>query len=130
MSRNIKTVIVYIGTSIFAFVIYKIYSLFSHGVSSKTMASMWIWLMCFGAVFYLLLELICKKTKTTANRLSSNIYNSGLAVLVTGMLLHGILEIAGTGSQFLLFYTITGILLMITGVGLLLFFLIHRHKDI
>ena len=126
MSRNIKTVIVYIAVSLFAFVVDKVYSLFSHGVSSKSMSSMWIWLMCFGAIFYLLLELICRKTKKTTNRLSANIYNSGVAVFVVGMLLQGILEIAGTGSDFILFFRIAGALLMIIGAGLLLLFQFRR----
>ena len=126
MGRNIKTAIVYTLVSLFAFITDRIYSLFSHGVGSRSMSSMWIWLVCFGAVFYLLLELICKKTKAVADRISANIYNSGAAVFVAGMLLQGILEIAGTGSGFLLFYRITGISLMIIGAGLLLFFQFRR----
>jgi len=129
MSRNIKTVIVYAAASLFAFVTDKIYSIFSHGVGSKAMASMWIWLMCLGTVFYILLELIGRKTKKKLmNRLSFNIYNSGVAVLVTGMLLQGVLEIAGTNSDFLLYYRIIGILLMIISIGLL-FFSIRRNDD-
>lgn len=115
MDKNIKTVITYTAMSVFAFVTDKIYSIFSHGVGSNAMSSMWIWLICLGAVFYLLLEIICKKAKKTTNRLFSNIYNSGLAVFVVGMLLQGIVEIAGTSSGFILFYKAAGILLMVIG---------------
>lgn len=116
MSRNIKSVITYTAAAIFAFVFDRVYSLFSHGVGSKSMSSMWIWLLCSGSTVYLLMELISIKTKKQIpSRLSMNIYNSGSAVFVAGMLIQGILEIAGTGSDYLLWYKTAGIALMVIG---------------
>lgn len=123
MSRNMKSVIVYISTALFAFVFDRVYALFSHGVGSLSMSLIWVWLLCFGAVFYLLAELLrVKIKKSIPDRLSANIYNSGVTVYAVGMLLQGILEIAGTASNYLLWYKIIGISLMIIGFGMILFF--------
>lgn len=112
-----KPVIVYTLTALFAFIFDKIYAVFSHGVSSKSMSSIWIWLLCAGAVFYLILYFIRIKIKRfQLNRFTANIYNSGMAVFASGMLLGGIFEIAGTGSDFVFYYKAAGIALLAIGV--------------
>jgi len=119
--KNLKAAVIYLFTAAFAFIFDRIYALFSHGVFSRDMFSMWIFLIYFGAGFYILLYFICNKTKFQPDRLALNIYNSGAAVFVTGMLLNGIFEIAGTGSVFILYYKIAGIILMSAGFILILF---------
>lgn len=47
------------------------------------------------------------------NRLSFNIYNSGIATLTVGSCLHGIFVIAGTASSYQFVYTYIGISLII-----------------
>lgn len=122
MNRNRKSVIVYVFTALFALLFDRIYSLFSHGVASASMSLMWVWLLCFGAAVYILIELLSMRTKKhISGRLPMNIYNSGTAVFTVGMLLDGILEIAGTGSEYISIYRFAGILLMITGCILLPF---------
>lgn len=122
MGRNVKSAMIYLFTAAFAFIFDRVYSIFSHGVFSKDMFSMWIFLVCFGTIFYFILALVCKKMKHQPRRFAMNLYNSGTAIFVTGMLLHGIFEIAGTSSDFILYYKITGILLMTIGVIFTLFF--------
>jgi len=122
--KNLKSAVVYLFTAGFALLIDRVYSLFSHGVSSKDMFYMWLFLIYSGALFYLLLYLICFKTKRQPHRLVLNIYNSGTAFFVTGMLLNGIFEIAGTGSDFIIYYKFTGIVLMASGFILTVIFLL------
>lgn len=112
-----KPVIVYTLTALFAFIFDKIYAVFSHGVSSKAMSSIWIWLVCAGTVFYLVLYFIRIKMKIfQLNKFTTNIYNSGVAVFAVGMLLGGIFDIAGTGSDFVFYYKVVGIAFMAIGV--------------
>ena len=126
MNKNLKPAVIYFFTAVFAFIFDRVYSLFGHGVSSKDMSFMWLFLFCSGTVFYFILYVICNKTKRQPRRYALNIYNSGTAVFVIGMLLHGIFEIAGTGSDFVLFYKITGIGFMAAGFILIL---ICNRKD-
>jgi len=122
INKNIKPAVIYVFTAVFAFIVDRVYSIFSHGVSSKDMSLMWLFLIGSGTVFYLILAFIRNKTKFQPNRLALNIYNSGTAVFVTGMLLHGIMEIAGTSSVFVLCYKIAGIILMSAGIILVAVF--------
>ena len=115
MNKNLKSAAAYLFTAVFAFVFDRVYSLFSHGVSSKDMSLMWVFLLCSGTLFYLVLYVICNKTTRQPQRFALHIYNSGTAVFVTGMMLHGIFEIAGTGSVFILYYKIAGIIFMAIG---------------
>ena len=127
MNKNIKTAFIYTCTAVFAFIFDRIYAIFSHGVNSASMSLVWLWLLCSGTVFYLILEFICGKIKKSVmNRLSKNIYNSGVAVFVTGMLLQGIIEIAGIDSELLLFYKIAGGALMLIGFVLILYRIFRR----
>jgi len=121
MDRNFKSAVIYFFTAAFMFIFDRIYAVFSHGVSSKDMSLMWLFLFCSGTIFYLALYVICPKLKYQPRRSALNIYNSGAAVFVTGMLLNGIFEIAGTSSDFILFYKIAGVCLICAGFILILF---------
>jgi hypothetical protein len=127
MNRNLKSAAIYFFTAVFAFAFDRIYAIFSHGVSSEDMSSVWIFLLCSGTLFYTALHIISAKTKYQPKRFACNIYNSGTAVFAVGMLLKGVFDIAGTGSDFILFYRIAGIVLMSAGAVLIVFFL--RKKN-
>lgn len=129
MSRNTKSAIIYLFMTVFAFIVDRVYSLFSHGVSSGDMSFMWLFLLCSGTVFYLALTLLYSKTKRQPRRFALNIYNSGTAIFVTGMLLHGIFEIAGTSSVFTLYYKIAGSAFMAVGFILILFLRGEHHSN-
>ena len=55
------------------------------------------------------------------------IYNSGIAILINGMLLKGILEIAGGTSAFISWFFVIGIGLM--GIGIMLFIRMMIKRD-
>jgi hypothetical protein len=115
MKKFIKTIIAYLATAVLSFVINFVYSLFSHGVGSFSMFSMWIWLICFGAVFCGISQLVFLYKKALPSRLSANIYHSGVSVFTVGLLIRGVLEIAGTSSPLVVVYNIAGISLIAIG---------------
>ncbi|WP_430839434.1 hypothetical protein [Clostridium nigeriense] len=73
--------------------------------------------------------LIIRNSNYMKYRISFNIYNSGIAALTVGSLLHGILEIAGTSSEYIMYYSILG--WMAVGTGIISFFInTFRKKQI
>jgi len=116
-----KTMLVYLGLAAFAYLFDRVYSLFSHGVGSAAMASMCLWLLGLGTIVYGLLYWTAGGMEERQGyRLFYNLYNSGIAVLVTGRLLQGILEIAGSSSSHLVWYSrIAWILTAVGSIGLL-----------
>ena len=128
MNRNLKSAVFYLFAAVFAFIFDRVYAIFSHGVSSKDMSFMWWFLLCSGTLFYLVLYLMCSKTKRQPVRFAVNIYNSGTAVFAAGMLLNGIFEIAGTGSVFILYYKIAGIALMAIGFSVTVIFMLNGKE--
>lgn len=107
-----KTIIIYFFTTIFTIVFDRIYSLFSHGVSSLSMNLMFLYPFVGGVVVYYILGYLFKSKKYDMIILF-NIYNSGIAILTVGSLLKGIMDIAGTSSLYIKYYLIIGILFII-----------------
>lgn len=105
-------------SALLTFIINNVYSIYSHGVSSPAMSSTWMLLLFFGTGFYLMMELVSAKiNKQIPGRLSLNLYNSGIAAFSVGMMIQGVLEIAGSGFDFLKYFNITGIVLMTAGIA-------------
>jgi len=103
-----RTIITYIILTIGALLFDRTYSLFAHGVSSPWMSNMYLYLLGLGVLVFLLFKIFVPDIVTQKGyRLFFNTYNSGIAVLITGMLQKGILDIAGSSSQFVpwFFYT-------------------------
>lgn len=111
-----KTIIVYFFISIFTIIFDRVYSMFSHGVNSSYMYLMFLYPLIGGTVSYLIFDILVSNFNYKKFRLYFNIYNSGIAVLTVGSLLHGIMEIAGTSSPYLIYYTIVGWLAVGFGV--------------
>jgi hypothetical protein len=95
--------IVYLGLSLFAGLFNLIYQLFAHGVKSAYHANMWI-VMLAAAVCYLLLNQIPEIRHRRFYRLFINVLNTSVAIFVVGMLLRGIIEIAGSASSYIAWY--------------------------
>lgn len=104
-SRNIKTSIVYLFVSLFAFIVNKVYALFGHGVSSDAMTWMFLYPLIGGALwFFLIVVAFPRIRKIYGYRLFFNLYNSGIAALTVGSFLQGVVEIAGTNSPYIVQY--------------------------
>lgn len=108
--RDLKASFVYFLISLFCIFFNFIYSKYSHEVKSAYMYLMFLYPLLLGALVFTVF-VFAKIPKM--NRLSFNIYNSGIATLTVGSCLHGIFIIAGTASSYQSVYTYIGISLII-----------------
>lgn len=126
-----KTIITYLILSLAAIVIDKVYDIFGHGVDSNAMTWMFLYPLLGGAVFYSTISLFFPNIiKFTGYRGFYNLYNSGIATLTFGSFLKGILEIAGTNSNYLVFFYTVGGGFIAVGLIMLSFMLIRIMKEI
>jgi len=107
--KILKTVLVYLILSVLAVVVDNVYALFGHGVRSASMSLMFLYLLLGGALGYFLLWLIAPGVYLSKwYRLGYNLYNSGIAALTVGGFFKGILDIAGTESDYTRMFSILG----------------------
>jgi hypothetical protein len=115
-SRLKRTTFQYAGAVIFAVVFNQIYSLFAHGVSSVYMTWLFLPLLIFGLLPAVMLERYgYSATKTKAYAFFHRFYHTGVATVTVGTLLQGIVEIAGTGSKYIMFYWLVGFTVIVIG---------------
>ena len=103
MKKLGKNCIVYLGLSLFTGLFNFIYQMFAHGVKSVYHADMWMVLLG-GALFYLLLNQIPAIRRRRFYRLFTNVLNTSVAFLIVGMMLRGIIDIAGSSSSYIIWY--------------------------
>lgn len=119
--KFLKTIVIFVISTIFAFIFNKVYGIFGHGVTSPYMTYMFLYPLVGGVLFYgiimLFIPSIVNKKKY---RFFYNIYNSGIAILTVGSLLRGVMEIAGTSSFYLMVYTLIGWLCIIISISVLI----------
>lgn len=128
--QNLKPIWAYLASSVFAILVNRIYALFGHGVSSASMAWMFLYPLLGGVPLYLLIVLLLPElTKMSGYRLFCNIYNSGIAIVTVGSFLKGIVEIAGTNSNNIMFFRITGWGFIIVGFVLLISYVIRLKEN-
>lgn len=109
--RVFHNIIVWTIVSIVSFAFARIYNIFGHGVTSFYMNFMFLWpLICL--VIYIVLAVV----KSAPNRFSENILNAGTATFTVGSMIRGIFEIAGTSSDYEMYFFILGGVLAVTGV--------------
>lgn len=120
INKRIKrSIIAYFFITIFLIVFDRIYAIFSHGVSSLSMNLMFLYPLIGGMGVYILFKYLCNE-KEIKFRFIFNVYNTGIAILTIGSLLKGIMDIAGTSSQYIVYYRIIGIIFII--VSIIVFF--------
>jgi len=108
----------YLSAATGCIVFNQIYSLFGHEVKSASMASMFLYPLLDGSIPFLVIWLLGSRFNLAGNnRLTINLYNSGIATLVCSSLLKGVFEIAGTSSVYVAVMMIMGWILI--GGGLL-----------
>lgn len=124
-----KTVWCYLILSVVAVVVDKVYGIFGQGVDSAAMTWMFLYPLLGGALFYLILKrLIPRIIKFSGFRAFLNIYNSGIATLTFASLLKGIFEIAGTNSDYLVYYYMVGGILIVAGLIIILIMSINQDR--
>ena len=114
-------------TTVFVFAFAKIYSIFSHGVSSAFMS--YAFLLPLSLIFLPKLLNLCTgnrlwngtleteegEKKLFLSSLASFLWKSGVAVLTVGSLYKGVLDIYGTSGTFEWIYLVVGILALVSG---------------
>ena len=112
--------LIYALVSAFLVFFNAVYSLYGHGVHSASMTLMFLYPLIGGVLGFALLWLFCPAAETVRRfRLLYNLYNAGVATLIIGSMIKGVLDIAGTASPYTAVYFIIGWLL--TGIGFLYF---------
>lgn len=113
-----KSVIIWIGISVFCLVFFIVYNQFSHGVHSPYMTWLFAWPLVFGVIPSIVI--ICVKRAAGKciwiNKTSYNLYCSGVASLTVSSLMRGIFDIAGTGSKYQVWLMYAGVLFVIAGI--------------
>jgi len=123
-----KMIIKYLFASLGVFLFARIYTLFGHGVTSSSMSNAFLLSLGLGAFVFCLLKLnLPDIVQYKGYWQFCQIYNSGIAILINGMLLKGILEIAGGTSAFISWFFVIGIGLM--GIGIMLFIRMLIKRD-
>lgn len=121
---KLKSFISYILTSFFLFIFQLIYHQYSHGIISNKLQYVWLYPLILLIVCLILDFLI----DVWNHRLALNLINSGIAALVVGSMLTGVLDIAGSDSPFLFIYNYVGFGLVIIGFLLLFIRLPQKTK--
>ena len=99
-----KNTINYLAFSVFVFIARFVYHLFSHGVTSSDMQSAYLWFLLSAGIYGGLLWLFPSFEKRAYYRLFINLFNTASASLVLGLILTGVIDIAGGSSAFLPLY--------------------------
>lgn len=128
MRKPTRTTYTYLLLSLFAWIFNFVYSLFSHGVTSGFMANIYLVLL-IGAVFYFLLHQIPDVRRRPLYRVFVNTLNTSVAVLSVGMALRGIIDIAGSSSQYLNWYFDIAVIGFILSMILFFLMFIIRPKS-
>lgn len=110
-----KTGFVYLFISMFCILFGAVYESFSHGVYSYYMLYAFAVPLVGGVLSFLGMAF---SRMTVPNRVSLNLYHSGIAALTTGFLFEGALEIYGTTNRLISVYWILGILFILTAIFL------------
>ncbi|MFV0351080.1 MAG: hypothetical protein ACK5JF_02050 [Oscillospiraceae bacterium] len=126
----LKMAAVFLEVALFSVLFDNIYALFGHGVRSGAMSFMFLYPLLGGGVVYLLLGLfIPGVTGKRGYRAFYHLYNFGIALLTVKSLLQGIFEMAGTNSNYLIFYTVFGWLFAAAGIITLLAVFTVKKKE-
>ncbi|WP_314061483.1 hypothetical protein [uncultured Vagococcus sp.] len=122
-----KQSLIYVIASLGLIATNYVYSLFSHGVSSESMSGMWHYTAIM-AIMSGALGLLNHSQSTSQLRLTAFLINCGVAALVSGLLLKGIVEIAGTNSDYIPYFQYSGWALIVSGTILGCYQLLQTKK--
>ena len=124
-----KTILRYFLFTAGIFLFDKIYALFGHGVTSHWMSNAYLYLFGLGVpIFSLFRFFLPDIVDSKGYWLFLNTYNSGVAILINGMLLYGILEIAGGTSDFVTWFLYAGSALIAAALVMLVPILFNKTR--
>lgn len=108
-----RTGFLYLLLSLFCALFGAVYEYFSHEVYSYFMLYAFVFPLAGGSLPFLGLAL---SNRPNPNKISRNLYHSGISALTTGSLFQGVLEIYGTTNRLVLLYWILGIAFLFLGM--------------
>ncbi len=106
MKSSAKNALIYCGLTLFMVLFSFVYHLFSHGVSSSAMQSASLWFLVSALVYGFLVFVFPGFEKRAYYRLFVNLFNTASAWQVIGLVLKGIVDIAGASSAYVPYYFI------------------------
>ena len=106
-----RTARTYLGVTLFSIVFCLIYERFSFGESSDFMRMMFLAPLVLGVLPFNLLAL--RSQALPFSRQACLLWHSGVAILMSGCLIRGIIEISGRVSDYDLFYWIAAAVFLI-----------------
>lgn len=104
MKSLAKNTLTYAGLTVFMVLFSFVYHMFSHGVVSKDMQFAFVWFLLSAGVYAFLLLFFPKFDKRAYYRLFVNLFNTASAWQVLGLVLKGVVDIAGGSSAFVPYY--------------------------
>lgn len=105
---GISKAAVYAAVAVLCVVIDQVYALFGHGVRSASMTFMFLYPLAAAVVYFLLGYSFPKAAAGNYGRLGVNAIGSGIAALTVGSFLVGVLEIAGSSSDYVFLFQVFG----------------------
>lgn len=112
-----------VATLLFA----SVYEAFSHQVYSTYMLYAFLFPLLGGLLPCLLLGALPKHS--SPDGISRRLYGAGIAALTAGSLFRGALEIYGTTSRLSAVYWVTGLALVLAGLGRWIGLLMKKKRD-
>ena len=109
-----RSVMIYIGISLFCNVFHIVYAQFGHGVTSIYMTYMFLIPFLLGIVVNLGIGLIDRLPIPYGT--IRNFYNSGIATLIAGSCVKGIIDIAGSSTIFIPVFFVVGIVMVMIAI--------------
>lgn len=120
ISDTKKSIISYFIVTIFLILLNYIYSIFSHNVSSNYMTYMFIYPLVTGILVSIFILINKNISKLKSFYIGKSILNYGIAIMVFRSFMKGVFEIAGTDSNYLIYYFYMGLILILILVSSIL----------
>ena len=111
----IRTILIYLGITLFCAFFSWVYEQHSHGVYSNYMIYVFLFPLVGGVLLFSVLGV--SKRLPKPSRFSLNAHHAGIATLALGSALQGALEIYGTTSGYITGYWMVGSLLLLVAAS-------------
>lgn len=128
ISDTKKSIISYFIVTIFLILLNYIYSIFSHNVSSNYMTYMFIYPLVTGILVSIFILINKNISKLKSFYIGKSILNYGIAIMVFRSFMKGVFEIAGTDSNYLIYYFYMGLILILVSSILLIYSVYEATK--
>ena len=122
LKKNLRPAYVFIVLTALAFLFSMVYTVFTYGETTVSLSYAWVFLLCSGAVFFVLAALILSRKNRRMHQLGLEVYSTGVLTYTAGMAIRGLFEILGDDRSLIKYYEIAGIGLMVAGFILIAFF--------